>query len=412
MDVLVTGADQRQGLAVIRTLGSKGLKVFAAGLEPKSLGFFSRYAAGFCQYPSPLSDKMRFVSTILEAVRQYSIPVVLPVVESTVIALDEYRSEFEGKAKLALPSSDSLLRALDKKETLTLAKTLDIPIPRSCFPASLDDALSFADNVGYPIAMKPRAHRSYIRVNGGASFKVAYARNSEELVKELRPFCQKNNYPILQEYCPGVKVNQGILYAGGETLGIYQYKGVREYPLTGGVTSVHMSVPIDPELKQWTVRLLEAMAWDGVAAVEYKVNQVTGKKVLMEVNGRFWAPLSAANKLGLNFPYALFRYISDGRKEKLPSDYPIGKRNRYIRGDIVALVNHWLGHTPDFLNPLPSKTKALWNFLSDFRPGVQFDVLDLRDPNPGFRELMSLFYVYSGARKILRYLSRGQSSNR
>lgn len=412
MDVLVTGADQRQGLAVIRALGSKGLKVFAAGLEPNSLGFFSRYAAGFCQYPSPLSEKIRFINTILQAVGQYRIPVILPVVESTVIALDEYRSKFQGKTKLALPSSDSLLRALDKKETLTLAKTLDIPIPRSCFPDSLDDALSFAENVGYPIAMKPRAYRSYRRVNGGASFKVAYARSSEDLAKKLQAFCQKNNYPILQEYCPGVKVNQGILYAGGETLGLYQYQGVREYPLTGGVTAVHMSVPIDPELKQWTVRLLEAMAWDGVAAVEYKVNQLTGKKVLMEVNGRFWAPLSAANKLGLNFPYALFRYITDGQEEKLPLDYPIGKQNRYIRGDIVALVNHWVSPTPSYLSPLPSKGKALWNFLTDFRLGVQCDVLDLGDPYPGFRELMSLFYVYSGARKILRYFSRDHPFDR
>jgi len=409
MDVLVTGADQRQGLAAIRALGSKGLRVFAAGSEPKSLGFFSRYVAGFCHYPSPLLDKIGFVNTILEAVRQYNISVVLPVVESSVIALDEYRSEFEGKAKLALPSSDSLHRALDKKETLTLAHTLDIPIPKTCFPASLDDALSFAENVGYPIVMKPRAYRSYRRVNGGASFKVAYARNSEGLVKELQPFCQKNNYPILQEYCSGVKVNQGILYAGGKTLGLYQYMGVREYPLTGGVTSVHVSVPIDPQLQQWTVRLLEAMAWDGVAAVEYKVDQFTGKKVLMEVNGRFWAPLSATNKLGLNFPYALFRYINDGKKEELPLDYPIGQRNRYIRGDIVALVTHWVSGTPSYLSPLPRKGKALWNFLTDFRPGVQCDVMDLRDPYPGFRETMSLLYDYLGAHKFLRYLSRRPS---
>lgn len=203
MDVLITGADQRQGLAVIRALGSKGLRVFAAGLEPNSLGFFSRYTAGFCQYPSPLTDKRRFVSTIVEAVSQYSIPVVFPVVESTVIALDEFRSELGGQTKLALPSTDSLLQALDKKETLTLAATLDIPIPKSCFPHSLDEALTFAENVGYPIAMKPRAYRSYRRVSGGASFKVAYARDSKDLVKELQPFYQENTYPILQEYCAG-----------------------------------------------------------------------------------------------------------------------------------------------------------------------------------------------------------------
>src|SRR3990172_874092 len=103
MEVLVTGADQRQGLAVIRALGSKGLKIFAAGLEPNSLGFFSRYTKGFCQYPSPLTDKKGCVATILKAVREYHIPFVFPAVESTVIALDEFRDEFEGLTRLALP---------------------------------------------------------------------------------------------------------------------------------------------------------------------------------------------------------------------------------------------------------------------------------------------------------------------
>ena len=41
MDVLVTGADQRQGLAVIRSLGRRGVSVLAAGVHSKSIGFYS-----------------------------------------------------------------------------------------------------------------------------------------------------------------------------------------------------------------------------------------------------------------------------------------------------------------------------------------------------------------------------------
>lgn len=396
MDVLITGADQRQGLAVIRALGSKGLRTFAAGLEPNSLGFFSRYTAGFCQYPSPVIDKKGFVAAILKAVEDHGIPVVIPVVESTVIALDEFRSAFEGLTQLALPSTEALHLALDKKETLTLAQKLNVPIPKTCFADSVPTALSFAAEVGYPVVMKPRSQRSYVKVEGDFKFKVTYARDREDLRRQLQPFTREEIYPILQEYCPGVKVNQGLFYAENELVGLYQYKGVREYPLTGGVTSLHESMPIDPELEEWTLRLLRAMHWDGIAMVEYKVNELTGKKVLMEVNGRFWAPQSAANKLGLNFPHALYRYIKDGVKEKMVANYLLGQRNRYLRGDLVALTTHWLGHSADYLAPV-GRGRALWNFLSDFRPGVQYDVLDLRDPYPGIRELLSLPYSTVGA---------------
>lgn len=394
MDVLVTGADQRQGLAVIRALGSKGLKVFAAGLEPNSLGFFSRYTQGFCRYPSPLTDKKGCVAIILKAVREYRIPVVFPAVESTVIALDEFRDEFEGLTRLALPPREVLHLALDKKETLTLAKELNIPIPQTRFVTSAEEALSFAEEVGYPIVMKPRAMFSYDKVKREFRFKVAYARDREDLKKHLQLFSQEEIYPILQEYCPGFGVCHGVLYVAGELLGLYQWKRVREYPLTGGVVSLLLSVPVDPELQEWTQHLLKAMKWDGVAMVEYRVNELTGKKVLMEVNGRVWGSLSAANKSGLNFPYALYHYMKDGVKEKLAQDYPIGKRNRYLRGDLVALVNHWRGHNPDYLQPLPGRGRALLDFLRDFRPGVGSDIWDLQDPSPGVHEVLSLIMKY------------------
>jgi NAD(P)-dependent dehydrogenase (short-subunit alcohol dehydrogenase family) len=43
--VLVTGADQHQGLAVIRGLGQAGVTVIACGPTAQSVGFRSRYAA-------------------------------------------------------------------------------------------------------------------------------------------------------------------------------------------------------------------------------------------------------------------------------------------------------------------------------------------------------------------------------
>jgi len=394
MDVLVTGADQRQGLAVIRALGRKGLEIFATGQERNSVGFFSRYTKELCQYPSPFADKNGFVDTILQVVKKHRIPVVFPTVESTVIALDEFREEFEGLTRLAIAPREPLHIALDKKQTLTLAKELGVPIPRTCFANSLEEALAFAEGIGYPVVMKPRAHPCFDRVIERFEFKVTYAKDREDLIKRLQPFAQKGIYPVLQEYCPGVKVQLGVLFVEDELLGLYQYKGVREYPLTGGVTCLHLTVPVDPDLLGWSLRLLRAMKWEGLAGVEYRVDERTGKKVLMEVNGRLLSTIAGATMLGLNFPYAFYRYVRDGVKEKIPANYPLGKRNRYLAGDLWALMKHWQGDNPDYLDALPRKAKALWNFLRDFGPGVQSEMLDLQDPYPAVVELFSLTREY------------------
>ena len=72
-DVLVAGADQRQGLAVIRGLGSGGCKIFAAG-PPNSIGFYSRFTQAFTAVPSSMTNKKAFAKAILKLAIQRDLP--------------------------------------------------------------------------------------------------------------------------------------------------------------------------------------------------------------------------------------------------------------------------------------------------------------------------------------------------
>jgi hypothetical protein len=119
--VMVTGADQHQGLAVIRALGMKGMSVIACGAGVRSLGCHSRYASRRFSYTSPLVSKPRFLEDMLSIIHRTKPALILPSVESTMIVLDECRREFEPSTILAVPSSDVLAFAIDKSKTMALA---------------------------------------------------------------------------------------------------------------------------------------------------------------------------------------------------------------------------------------------------------------------------------------------------
>jgi predicted ATP-grasp superfamily ATP-dependent carboligase len=402
IDVVVTDAGLRAGLAVIRALGSKGIRVLAVGANAKSLGFVSRYAAERLQLPSPYLSPKAFALGVRDVVEKREIPLVLPVQDYAVLAIDRFRTEFEGLAQLAIAPPDALRAAFDKKRTSEIASQLGIPMPETTEPTSIAAAANFAEEVGFPVVIKPRSIKGALPVDLPYYFKVQYARDRRELESVLQPFADAGVFPLLQKFYSGRKVNQGILISGGRLVGLYQYQAAREFPLTGGQTCLHVSASVDRELRGWSETLLKEIGWEGPAMMEYRVDERGGNRVLLELNGRFWAPLSAANKLRLNYPYAFYRYLAQGRCETVFGPYPYGTRNMYLRGELIALGLLLAGKTPGFLAPLPSKGRAILDFLRDLKPGMQFDVLDWRDPRPGLREVGLLLHEFLAFFKAVR----------
>ena len=405
VDVLVTGVEERQGLAVVRSLGRRGLRVAACASSDDAIGFCSRYATVCATYPSPDAGTRDFAQQIAAVAKEHSAAVIMPSVESTVIALDAHRELFDQRVALAMPGSAVLEMALDKRRTYQACERLDIPVPRSCYPANIEDGLAFANEVGYPVVLKPRAQSIYHASGVDFGFKVRYARDLAELQAQLEKFSEHAAFPILQEYCSGDGVAHSFIVVNGEVRGLYQHRRDREYPLTGGVASVIRSEPIDPVLRDWTHALAAEASWDGVAQVEYRHDLSTVRRALIEVNGRFWAPLSGAIQLGLDYPYAYYRYIRDGDEDVLPENYEFDRRFRYLRGDLFALESYLRGDTVEGLRKLPGRAGAVWHVLRDFGPGASGDVWWWADMRPGLREARLLLSRYFG--RVLRKLGIG-----
>jgi predicted ATP-grasp superfamily ATP-dependent carboligase len=156
---------------------------------------------------------------------------------------------------------------------------------------------------------------------------------------------------------------------------LFQHLRIREDPPSGGVSVFCQSVTLSPKLADYSVRLLRAMHWEGVAMVEYRYNAEADRAILMEVNGRFWGSLPLALHAGIDFPYLLYRSTLEGVGAPPQCRYKVGVKCRLIAGDTKWLYSVLAsGLLPPF--------KACMEYLSAFRPGIKYYGWSLDDPLP------------------------------
>lgn len=387
--VLVTGADQHQGLAVIRGLGMAGDFVIAAGSERDSLGFASRHTQIRRLYTSPFTDPERCTTDLLRIIRETAPDVVLPSVEATVVLLNRVRDRIPSDVVLALPGPEALECALDKGRTLELARRCAVPAPRTARGDDLEGLLQAAETLRFPVAIKPRGNPLHPGTAHSLGFKAHYARTLGELATRLLPYLPDVKSLLVQEYAPGVGRCVATVCDAGEPLALFAYARDREVPLTGGVSVMRRSIPLDPVLERHVRTLLGALRWHGIAMVEFKYDPASDLYVLMEINGRFQASTALSLDAGLNLPHLVAALFA--RRPLVPAtSYRVGVRERWLRGDLLALAGAWRRNhngTSSVAAAPRSALGATWDFVRDFRPGMHYDEFKSDDRGPGRAEL-------------------------
>jgi len=385
------------------------MEVVAADELPRSPGFYSRYTSERVRYPPPAEAPEQAVEVLLRAARELSVDLIVPVTDEIILPLSEARAHFAGVCRLALPGTQALATALDKRATLELAEGLDIPVPRTALVANTDEALAAAADIGWPVVLKPQSSRVYRREQDPktgeqgkvAAFGVSYAAGPETLTTQVGRLEGRSGV-LVQEYCTGTGIGIELLMDRGRPLAAFQHRRVREVPITGGASSYRDSVPLDPVLLDHAVRLLGALDWTGLAMVEFKAGN-TGH-TLMEVNGRIWGSLPLAVKAGMDFPARLVDLCLNGSSNarvRLDTAYEVGVRSRNLE-----LETMWIGSALrrgrryPFLEA-PSRREALRVALRLLNPADGYDVLSRDDPRPGLAEIAQIIG------KISRKLRRG-----
>lgn len=371
--VFITDGYWHKTLAVVRSLGEKGIDVTVGESTRLATALFSRYARRRVIYPSPKTRSEEFLNFLEDELKKERYDVLIIPEESTLHLIAKNIVRFDKLTRFPFPDYNTILKASDKKEVLKAAIDIGIPVPETVFIDDFSELEGKAAKVSLPAVIKPRM--------SSGSYGIRYVNNMKELITAYKEVHEKYPLPLIQEYIPqgGDAFGLSALFdKNAEPKAVFVHKRLREYPITGGPSTLRESV-VNDEVQELGIKLLKALKWYGVAMVEFKMDPRDNRPKLMEINPRFWGSLSLSVYAGVDFPYLLYK-MAMGEAFKPVTTYKTGLRSRYLLpGDIMHFFSN------------PERFKMRPGFFNFFDKKTRDDIISIKDPLPTIGRILSLF---------------------
>ncbi len=371
--VFITDGYWHKTLSVVRSLGEKGINVTVGESTRLATALFSRYARRRMIYPSPKTRPEEFLNFLEDELKKERYDVLIIPEESTLHLIAKNIVRFDKLTRLPFPDYNTILKASDKKEVLKAAIDIGIPVPETVFIDDFSELEGKAAKVSLPAVIKPRM--------SSGSYGIRYVNNMKELITAYKEAHEKYPLPLIQEYIPqgGDAFGVSALFdKNAEPKAVFVHKRLREYPITGGPSTLRESV-VNDEVQELGIKLLKALKWYGVAMVEFKIDPRDDRPKLMEINPRFWGSLSLSVYAGVDFPYLLYK-MAMGEAFKPVTTYKTGLRSRYLLpGDIMHFFSN------------PERFKMRPGFFNFFDKKTRDDIISIKDPLPTIGRILSLF---------------------
>ena len=388
--ILVTDGEQRATLAVVRSLGAAGHVVHVSASAPRSLAAASRFARTEHVVPDALADPHRFADEIHAIVGRNGIDTIIPMTESALLAILPARGRFDG-VLIPFADADTFTGISDKQSVLAAASRVGIAVPAQTVIADARDTKSLdISSLRYPLVVKP-ARSVSTGSDDRLKLSVQHAASATELRAELDSMDARAYPLLLQQRIVGPGIGIFVLVWNGKLVAQFAHRRIREKPPAGGISVYRESVAVDAELLRMSLALLAEFAWQGVAMVEYKMDESTGQPYLMEINGRFWGSLQLAIDSGVDFPTLLIAAAMEEQPDPVVQ-FRTGVRSRWFWGDVDHLLTR-LRRSDQQLS-LPSGSPSRWAAVKAFFGHHPGDVSEIRrrdDMRPFLRESVQWF---------------------
>jgi D-aspartate ligase len=362
---VVTGASYR-ALAVVRSLGRRGVPLRVVRSDEHALAAASRYAGPRLAWPEGGGEQARvdYLCRLAdrEGVRGW---VLIPTHDEEAALVARHHEVLGERYRLTTPPWETLRTAYDKRATHAAGARLGLAQPWTLFPRTAADLAQAEPRL--PVVVKPAYKASTNRLTVDKAWR---ADDADTLRRRYDEACELVDPAILmiQELIPGdgtAQQSYAALCRDGEVLASLTACRTRQFPMDFGRASTFVETIDDPYVERDARRLLSAIRFTGLVEVEFKAG------LLLDVNPRPWGWQSLGGRAGVDFPYLLWRMASGAT---VPSARAVtGVRWVRMTTDVMAVASE-----------VRAGRMSARSYLRSLRRPLEFAVFARDDPLPAF----------------------------
>lgn len=295
-------------MSVARSLGRNGVHVYAlgtAGIDPVQ---FSRYCTQFVDLGSGEGVQDRWIDWLSSTAGDPR--VLLPLSDDGLELVARRRSELEDLGYRTIEADDDVvLTMLDKVKTYELAGRLGIATPRIWFANDADSLGRAVEELGFPLALKPRHSYQFAR-HFGLRQKVFVIRDRDEFDAVRTKTSTLGLDVMITEVVPGSdeRLWTCTAYVDGDGRPLLHYtrRKVRQYP-PGFGRGCYYLLEWDAAVGDLGLAFLRGAGVRGLASVEFKRDARDDQLKLIECNHRLDGATELARVGGMD----LARFVYD-----------------------------------------------------------------------------------------------------
>jgi D-aspartate ligase len=326
-------------IAVARSLGRAGVRVYALGDGAWDSVRHSRYCAVFVDLGSGAGVQERYLEWLESGPRG---SVILPCSDDGLELIVRARAHLVQLGYALVEANDEVLLAmLDKHRTYALARRAGISTPRSITLGRMEDLDGVGSQVGFPCALKPRHSHLFAR-HFGLRQKLFVAHDRRELELMFGRLARLDLDVIASEIIPGTDDRFASYYTyldqQGEPLLHFTKRKLRQYPPSFGLGSYHVT-DWNEEIARLGLEFCQGVGLRGLATVEFKLDARDGEFKLIECNQRFTLGTPLLRLAGIDLPLLVYNRLA-GRHELGVDHYRTGVRMWFPLDDARAFLSY------------------------------------------------------------------------
>jgi predicted ATP-grasp superfamily ATP-dependent carboligase len=377
-------------LAFTRSLGRAGHQIFI-GVDHNSFSAasFSRYSQRCFRYSPAPQQPEAFAEEIISFCKREEIDLLIPMTDWTMVPISRVRDRFPAQCAVALPPEKAMFAAADKFQTVELARSLGIPIPRTELVSSVGELEQLTD-LSFPVVVKDRYSIRWT-TQGGVAGSVRYAYDRDELAAIVNTRLEVVQDVLLQEFVHGTGLGLAGLVAPAQLRIPFEWQRIREINPSGSASSARRSVPLQDDMLKYSEKLLVALGFRGLAMVEFKRETKSGRAVFMEVNGRPWGSMQLSIFSGIDFPKLLVQSYAQNELPPEHINYKTGITCRWLLGDLIHFTNVMAGRPRGWPGVFPRRISTALKLIVPWYPGLRYEDFAGGDLKPGFAALKNWF---------------------